>query len=186
MFPFGATSHDIKSKRGVSRLVLFMPKKSNGGQFKETYNIITSDETWIYHYDPKMMRVFCVVLSREGITHKCLKSELWKENGGSFFINMRHLSLVTLDTCCTVSTEWYMNCFPKILATWRSQHPKSKNGHLLLHYKCTCTNGCRNIRLSGEGKSVSVTSSSIFTWLGPMRLLFVSKNQGKNLNSGFY
>ena len=51
-------------------------------------------------------------------------------------VKLQDLTSETFDTCCTINTKWYVNnCLPKILATFRSQHPKSKSEHLLLHHE---------------------------------------------------
>ena len=75
MCPLGTSFLDINPKEGESELVLYYDRKTQWRQSKNTYNIVTGDETWIYH--GKGVVVFCVMLSRGGSYHKN-STKLWR------------------------------------------------------------------------------------------------------------
>ena len=115
----------------------FMLEKFDGGRSKDTYNIVTGDETWVYHYDPETKRqssVWC--FPDEAPPTKVRRSRSsGKKMVASFFTKRGHLTTVPLDNRRTVNAEWYVTeCLPKVIASWKTRHPRSKPGHLMLHH----------------------------------------------------
>ena len=113
-----------------------MLRKFNGGGSKRVWDIITGDESWIYHYDPESKRqsmVWCAqddappprfgglgVLVRRWLRH---------------FTKSGHIKTVPLDDRKTVNAQWYCEvCIPGVLQALREQRPKCGTRGLLWHH----------------------------------------------------
>ena len=112
--------HSLTDEQKAARVEWchFMLEKFNKGANRDTYNIVTGDESWIYHYDPKTKRqsaVWCFQDDQAPTKVRRSRSS-GKKMVASFFTKKGHLATVTLDTQRTVTAEWYVNhCLPKSL-----------------------------------------------------------------------
>lgn len=115
----------------------FMIRKYRGGESKDTYDIITGDETWIYCYNPELdqqSRVWCFE-SELPPTKTRRPRGVGKRMVASFFSKTGHIATIEVDDRPTEDSDWYVNhCLPKVFAEWRKKHPKSSMQRLRLHH----------------------------------------------------
>ncbi|KAI6650013.1 hypothetical protein LOD99_6228 [Oopsacas minuta] len=86
-----------------------MPKKFANGSSRAVSEILTSNQTWIYHYDPETKRMS-------------------KESTGS-------VEIVALKDRKTVTADWYTTvCLPKVIIAIEPQQEKADIRGILLHH----------------------------------------------------
>lgn len=114
-----------------------MLKRFVDGTSRAVSDILTGDETWIYHYDPETKRQ-----SKEWVeegapppTKVRRARSVGKQMWAIFFRSSGFVAAVPLEDRKTVTADWYTTvCLPKVITSIDSQREKTGVRGILLHH----------------------------------------------------
>ena len=108
-------------------------KRFEEGRSRRVYDIITSDESCFYHYDPELKEQWKVYLSTSGRR----PSKVHRNKSGGkrmvavFFMNSDLIKPVSLETGATVNASWYVKrCLWQVLSAVSEQRETRGLGDL--------------------------------------------------------
>jgi histone-lysine N-methyltransferase SETMAR len=107
------------------------------GVHRSVFDILTGDETWLYHYDPKTKRQSQVWLPKGAPRETKVRRprSVGKKMFAIFFMKAGFVSAVPLDDKKTVTGMWYSHtCLPQVFETVKSRRPKTGLRGLVLHH----------------------------------------------------
>ena len=132
--------HQLKPHHMTARVEFceLMLKKFDEGSSELVSNIITGDETWIYHYDPETKEQsrqwitdeedIPVKFRRERSVGKVMVAVFFRRNG-------LLMDPIVLEKGATVTAEWYVdNCMKPVLQKLKESRPKTKDKNIFLHH----------------------------------------------------
>ena len=98
-----------RSKKGTCRLVERNAPKIRSHCSKHVYGIVTSDESWIYAYEPenKQLSTVWVFQDEPNPTKGTSARNTSTQMIASFFRKIGHVAIVPLEQRKTVNSEWY-------------------------------------------------------------------------------
>ena len=114
-----------------------MLKRFDNGTARAVSDILTGDETWIYHYDPETKQQ-----SKEWVEEdappptkvrraKSVGKQMW----AIFFRSSGFVAAVALEDRKTVTADWYTTvCLPKVITEINYQREKAGVRGILLHH----------------------------------------------------
>ena len=104
-----------------------MLKRFDNGTSRAVSDILTGDETWIYHYDPetKQQSEEWVEEDAPPPTKVRRAKSVWKQMWAIFFRSNGFVAAVALEDRNTVTADWYTTvCLPKVITAINSQREK--------------------------------------------------------------
>ncbi|CAF3108963.1 unnamed protein product, partial [Rotaria sp. Silwood2] len=113
---------------------LQMLKKFDGGKSKRVYDIITSDESWFYYYDPETKRQSQVwVASNDPHPTKVRRQRsVGKHMFANFLMKSGFNTIIPLENGKTVTAKWYANeCLTQVL---KKVEKHRRLNDLLIHH----------------------------------------------------
>ncbi|GBP80574.1 hypothetical protein EVAR_37678_1 [Eumeta japonica] len=118
----------LGSKNRPRHLVQCHTHQIQGGGVKFGMRQVTSNERWIYCYDPKT-KVYEDELKPTKVA--CERSGS-KQMIASFFNKIGHMTTVALENCRTVNSNWCTTiCLPEVVDELRKNYRKR---HIILHH----------------------------------------------------
>lgn len=111
-----------------------MIAKFHGGASKSVFNILTSDESWIYQYDPetKLQSTVWVFQNEDPPTKVARSRSIGKQMVANFFSITGHVVTVPLIQQRTVTSQWYTTIgLTTALQEVRKNNP---NRRVILHH----------------------------------------------------
>ncbi|KAI6653128.1 hypothetical protein LOD99_3973 [Oopsacas minuta] len=131
--------HSLNLQQKLSRIDFckIMLKRFATGSSRAVSEILTGDETWICHYDPKTKR-----MSKEWVEEDAPPStkmrrarSVEKQMRAMLFRSSGFVETVALEDRKTVTADWYATvCLPKVITTIESQREKTGIIGILLHH----------------------------------------------------
>ncbi|CAF0752516.1 unnamed protein product [Didymodactylos carnosus] len=107
-----------------------------GDQFRHVFDLITGDESWLYHYAPITKEQSTVWISQTN--PRPTKVHRYKSSGkrmvATFFIKSGLIKSIPLERGKTITARWYVNsCLPQIFETVSEWRQKTGLRGLILH-----------------------------------------------------
>ncbi|KAI6651270.1 Mariner transposase [Oopsacas minuta] len=131
--------HSLNLQQKISRIDLceIMHKRFANGSSRAVSEILTGDETWIYHYDSETKR-----MSKEWVeedapppTKVRRARSFGKQMWAIIFRSSGFVEIVALEDRKTVIADWYTTvCLPKVITAIESQREKTGIRGILLHH----------------------------------------------------
>ncbi|KAI6647993.1 hypothetical protein LOD99_8320 [Oopsacas minuta] len=120
-------SHSLNLQQKISRIDFckILLKRFANGSSRAVSEILTGDETWIYHYDPETKR-----MSKEWVeedapppTKVRRARSVGKQMWAIFFRSNGFVETVALEDIKTVTADWYTTvCLPKVITAGEDRH----------------------------------------------------------------
>ena len=114
-----------------------MLEKYNSDNGRRIYDIVTGDETWIYHYDPLPMekaKVWVFEDDPQPVQVKRPRS-IGKRMYAIFFSPQSLIQTVRLEKGATVTKKWYTDvCLKAVFEAIEQRRPKSGLRGIKLHH----------------------------------------------------
>ncbi|KAI6656990.1 hypothetical protein LOD99_16291 [Oopsacas minuta] len=128
---------ELTAKNIPHRLLQNYAQKFANGSSRTVSEILTGDETWIYHFDPETNR-----MSKEWVeedapppTKVRRARSVGKQMWAIFFRSSGFVEAVALEDRKTVTADWYTTvCLPKVITAIESQREKTGIRGILLHH----------------------------------------------------
>lgn len=114
----------------------FMLKKFDGGTSQNVSYILTTDESWIYSYDPltKQQSTQWVFEEDELPTKVVRGRSVNKKMIAVFFRRSGPVAVIPLEDRRTITSEWYCEvCLPQAFGELNSERPRSGVRGILFH-----------------------------------------------------
>ena len=123
-----------EQKVGMAQWCLTMLEKYDSGRANSTWNIVNSDETWVYQFDPEAEAQSSVWLfpgDTPPLKFKQSRSTS-KQMVALYIAKTGHITTIPLEERRTVTADWYVHqCLPQVLHAVCTRRPKSS---ITLHH----------------------------------------------------
>lgn len=107
-----------------------MLKRFNSGSSNLVFNIVISDETWIFSYEPETKEQSTDWVFQKEVNPKKLVKQ--KKMIVSFFSKTGHVATIALEDCKSVNDDWYTTiCLPEMIAEVRKNNAEHQ---IILHH----------------------------------------------------
>ena len=122
--------HQLTEEQKVGRVqwCLTMLEKNDSGRANSTWNIVSSDETWVYQFDPETKAQSSVWLfpgDTPPLKFKRSRSTS-KQMVASYNAKTGHITTIPLEERRTVTADWYVHQYlPQVLHAVCTRRPKS-------------------------------------------------------------
>ena len=107
-----------------------MRRKLDAGRSERVWDIVTSNETFVYKYDPESKQQSSVcLLPRESPPVKFkISTSTSNQMIAVFFAKSGHVTSTPLQKRKTVNAEWYINIgLPKVFEAWTARRPNEQS-----------------------------------------------------------
>ncbi|KAI6661502.1 Histone-lysine N-methyltransferase SETMAR-like [Oopsacas minuta] len=131
--------HSLNLQQKISRIDFckIMLKRFANGSSRAVSEILTGDETWIYHYDTETKRMSKEWVEEDAppLTKVQRARPVGKQMWAIFFRSSWFVEAVALEDRKTVTADWYTTvCLPKVITAIESQREKTGIRGILLHH----------------------------------------------------
>ncbi|KAI6651243.1 Mariner transposase [Oopsacas minuta] len=132
--PHSLSSDQIKCRVDFCKIML---KRFVNGTSRAVSEILTGDETWIYHYNPETKRQSKEWVEEGGLPPTKVRRirSVGKQMWAIFFRRSGFVEGIALEDRKTVTADWYTTiCLPKVFSAIEKQREKSGVRGILLHH----------------------------------------------------